>query len=154
MDIAPTPAFMEAVRRQIESSIMFRDGSTLAEVSKFLADEGFIVVANREDRIAALRGDPNPSQPASSINDAASAICPVANIGRIVLALASHTPGDFGDSGFNDPILNIINLELPAHMLVEVFASMSVERAAGLVRQGCPDLSLLYEESWPEERPF
>jgi hypothetical protein len=77
--------------------------------------------------------------------DADSAINHLSNIGRIVLALSSHEPGDFGDSGLNDPILNIIDTYQPAHKLVERLASMSAETAAGLVAQGCPPLSYLYD---------
>ena len=44
----------EAARRQIEASIVFQDGSTLAEVRRRMADEGFTVVPNRADRMAAL----------------------------------------------------------------------------------------------------
>ncbi len=45
-----------STQRQIESSMIFRDGSTLAEVKTFLQAEGFMVVPDREDRIAALNG--------------------------------------------------------------------------------------------------
>jgi hypothetical protein len=82
--------------------------------------------------------------------DADSALNHLVNIGRIVLALSNHEPGDFGDSALNDPILNIIDLHLPAHKLIEALASMSVEKAAGLVRQGCPELSSFYEQSGGE----
>jgi hypothetical protein len=44
----------EAARRQIEASIVFKDGSTLADVRRRMADEGFTVVPNRADRMAAL----------------------------------------------------------------------------------------------------
>jgi hypothetical protein len=57
------------------------------------------------------------------------------NIGRIVLALADHTTGDYGDCGINDPILNIIDARRPAHELVSALADMSHETAAAIVRQ-------------------
>jgi hypothetical protein len=44
----------EAARRQIEASIVFQDGSTLADVRRRMAEEGFTVVPNRADRMAAL----------------------------------------------------------------------------------------------------
>ena len=44
----------EAARRQIEASIVFQDASTLADVRRRMAEEGFTVVPNRADRMAAL----------------------------------------------------------------------------------------------------
>jgi hypothetical protein len=44
----------EAARRQIEASIVFKDGSTLADIRRRMADEGFTIVPNRADRMAAL----------------------------------------------------------------------------------------------------
>jgi hypothetical protein len=59
----------------------------------------------------------------------------LANLGRIVFALARHEPGDFGNSNPNDPVTTIIDLEKPAHELALALADMSVERAAGIVGQ-------------------
>jgi hypothetical protein len=44
----------EAERRRIEASIVFRDGTTLADVRRRMAEEGFTVVPNRADRINAI----------------------------------------------------------------------------------------------------
>jgi hypothetical protein len=97
---------------------------------------------------------PPPGYFAPAGADANRAADRLMNIGRIVLALSSHEPRDFGDSGLNDPILNIIDTYQPAHKLVERLASMSIETAAGLVRQGCPPLSSLYEQCGHDELPF
>ena len=44
----------KAAQRRIEASIVFQDGSTLAEVRRRMADEGFTLIPDRADRIAAL----------------------------------------------------------------------------------------------------
>jgi len=57
------------------------------------------------------------------------------NIGLIVLALAQHEPGDFGDCSINDPVTSIVDMSRPAHELLQALASMKPETAAGLVDQ-------------------
>jgi hypothetical protein len=57
------------------------------------------------------------------------------NIGLLVLALAGHEIGDFGDCAINDPIATIVDFERPAHELLQALAKMSRETAAGLARQ-------------------
>jgi len=56
------------------------------------------------------------------------------NIGRIVLALAHHVPGD-GECGINDPIVTIVDSHLPAHELLQALADMNGATAAGIVSQ-------------------
>jgi hypothetical protein len=43
----------EKARQERDAGIVFRDGQTLADVRKFLAEEGFDVVPNRADRMSA-----------------------------------------------------------------------------------------------------
>jgi hypothetical protein len=57
------------------------------------------------------------------------------NIGLIVLAMAGHEIGDYGDGSINDTIMNIIDEQRPAHELLRALAGMDRERAAGIVRQ-------------------
>jgi hypothetical protein len=58
-----------------------------------------------------------------------------ANIGRIVLALAEHDAGDWGDCSINDPVVSIIDRGEPAHVLLQALADMSEETAAGICKQ-------------------
>jgi hypothetical protein len=58
-----------------------------------------------------------------------------ANIGKIVLALASHEVGDHGDCSVNDPILTVVDGRRPAHEVLEALSNFSEEKAAGIVAQ-------------------
>jgi hypothetical protein len=55
-----------------------------------------------------------------------------ANIGRIVLALAEHDAGDWGDCSINDPVVSIIDRGEPAHVLLQALADMREETAASI----------------------
>jgi hypothetical protein len=57
------------------------------------------------------------------------------NIGIIVLALADHEVGDWGDSAINDPVTSIVDLRRPAHELLDALKAMDSEKAAGIVAQ-------------------
>jgi hypothetical protein len=58
-----------------------------------------------------------------------------ANIGRIVFALATHDPGDWGDCSINDPIVSIIDEGGSAHGFVQALARMDAETARGICEQ-------------------
>jgi hypothetical protein len=68
-----------------------------------------------------------------------------ANIGKIVLALAQHTPGDWGDCSINNPITSILDRREPAHMLIKALAEMDPDTAQGIVEQ---------LEGSADEKPF
>jgi hypothetical protein len=57
------------------------------------------------------------------------------NIGLIVLAMAGHEVGDYGDCSINDTIMNIIDEQRPAHELLRALSEMDRDRAAGIVAQ-------------------
>ena len=63
-----------------------------------------------------------------------------ANIGIIMLRLAWHEPGDFGDSSLNDPVVNIVDEGQPAENLVRYLARMPKDeaksRADSIIDQG------------------
>jgi hypothetical protein len=70
---------------------------------------------------------------AREMNNAASDHA--ANIGRIVLALAGHAAGDWGDCSINDPIVSAVDRDDPARILLQALAGMSEETAAGICKQ-------------------
>jgi hypothetical protein len=57
------------------------------------------------------------------------------NIGLIVLALAGHEVGDWGDCSINHPITSIVDMQQPAHVLLRALETMDRETAAGIVAQ-------------------
>ena len=57
------------------------------------------------------------------------------NIGLIVLALALHTPADYGDCSINHQIISIIDQERPAHELLEALVEMDLETIKGILEQ-------------------
>lgn len=57
------------------------------------------------------------------------------NIGKIVLALARHEVGDWGDCSINDPVVSIIDDQQPADMLVAALDEMDEKTARGIVEQ-------------------
>lgn len=59
----------------------------------------------------------------------------LANIGRIVMHLAGHEVGDYGDCSINNPIVNIIDEMGHAHEIVSALAEISEESAEAIVRQ-------------------
>jgi hypothetical protein len=57
------------------------------------------------------------------------------NIELIVLGLALHTPGDYGDCSINHPIISIIDQKRPAHELLEALVEMDLEIIKGILDQ-------------------
>jgi hypothetical protein len=72
------------------------------------------------------------------------------NIGKIVLALAGHEVGDWGDCSINDPIVTIIDKRQPAHELVAALRKMNAETAAGIVYQLDPASTYLLTPRLPD----
>ncbi len=64
------------------------------------------------------------------------------NIGLIVLTLARHEVGDWGDCSINNPITSIVDKQRPAHELLQALANMDRAAARGIVRQICPNLKV------------
>jgi hypothetical protein len=57
------------------------------------------------------------------------------NLGAIVYALSCHDVGDYGDCSVNDPIVNLIDAERPAHELLAALRRMPPDTASGIVGQ-------------------
>lgn len=57
------------------------------------------------------------------------------NLGKIVLAMASHDVENWGDCSINDPIMNLYGSRRPAHAVILPLAALLEEHAAGIVGQ-------------------
>lgn len=73
------------------------------------------------------------------------------NIGLIVLTLARHEVGDWGDCSINNPITSIVDKQRPAHELLQALANMDRATARGIVRQACPSALIKVFEKGPRE---
>lgn len=58
-----------------------------------------------------------------------------ANIGKIVLHLRGHEPGDWGDCSVNHPLVGIVDAGGTAAEFVVAIGKLSEEDAAGIVAQ-------------------
>ena len=57
------------------------------------------------------------------------------DIGRLVLLLAQHEVGDWGDSAINDPITSIVDAQRPAHELIQKLVEMDSKTLKGIYAQ-------------------